>query len=151
MLSFATFEELLQASFEMYIRTHPKDFQYCPTPDCPQVYRIRANGETFLCSTCLTAVCTTCNVVSHDGMTCEEYKDLTSEGTRAFQKWKEENDVRDCPNCKVPIQKSFGCNHMECKQCNAHICWFCMMTFRWSEECYAHMGEAHGNIYGDED
>jgi hypothetical protein len=82
MLPFATFEELLQASFEMYIRTHPEDFQYCPTPDCTPVYRIRGNGEIFLCSTCLTAVCTTCNVVSHDGVTCEEYKDLSSEGLK---------------------------------------------------------------------
>lgn len=149
MLSHFAFEELLEASFDSYIRRHPKDFQHCPTPDCPQVYRITATGERFLCSTCLESICTSCNVVAHDGMTCEEYKDSTSEGTKAFQKWKKEHDVRDCPNCKAAIEKSFGCNHMECKQCSAHICWFCMETFRASAECYAHMTKAHGNYFED--
>jgi hypothetical protein len=149
MLSHAAFEELLEASFDTYIRTHPKDFQHCPTPDCPQVYRITKTGETFLCSTCLTPICTTCNVVAHDGMTCEEYKDLNSEGTKAFQKWKKENDVRDCPNCKTAIEKSYGCNHMECKQCSTHICWFCMKIFGASGECYAHMEKIHRNIYAE--
>ncbi|TAQ88724.1 hypothetical protein B7494_g2990 [Chlorociboria aeruginascens] len=149
MLSFTAFEKLLEGSFETYIRTHPKDFQYCPTPDCPQIYRVTTTGETFTCSSCLTPICTTCNVISHDGMSCEEFKDLTSEGTKAFQKWKKENDVRDCPTCKTPIQKDFGCNHMECRQCKWHICWFCMEVFNQSKDCYNHMTSAHGNYYPD--
>jgi hypothetical protein len=147
MLSHTAFEELLEGSFDAYIRTHPKDFQHCPTPDCPQVYRITVTGVRFLCSTCLTSVCTTCNVIAHDGMTCEENKDLSSEGGKAFQKWKQENDVRDCPNCKSPIQKSYGCNHMECRQCSTHICWFCMKNFETGDECYAHMSKVHRNYF----
>lgn len=147
LLSYAEFEALLQESFDSFIRTHPKDFQYCPTPDCPQVYRISALGQEFLCSSCLSTICTACQVINHDGMSCEDYKDLSSEGTRAFQKWKKENDVRDCPSCKVGIQKSYGCNHMECKNCSAHICWFCMEIFNTGVECYKHMEKAHGNHY----
>jgi hypothetical protein len=149
MLSFSDFEELLQASFDSYIRTHPKVFQYCPTPDCPQIYRLTEKATTFLCSTCLSPACTACRVVTHDGMSCEEYQDLSSEGTKAFQKWKEENDVRDCPNCKVGIEKISGCNHMACKQCGSHICWFCMKVYSTSGECYGHMQSAHGNFYGN--
>ena len=149
MLSHTAFEELLKASLDTYIRTHPKEFQHCPTPDCPQVYRITTTGETFLCPTCLTPVCTACKVMAHDGMSCEEYKDLSSEGTKAFQKWKDANDVRDCPSCKTAIEKSYGCNHMECRQCSTHICWFCMSDFRTSSECYTHMTKVHDNIYGE--
>lgn len=149
MLSFSAFETLLQTSFDVYIRTHPKDFQYCPTPDCPQVYRLTSTGETFVCLTCLTPVCTTCNVISHDGMTCEEYKEMDSEDNKLFREYKKEHDVRDCPNCKVGIEKSEGCNHMECKNCGAHICWFCMKVFEVSRECYTHMDRAHGNIYDE--
>jgi hypothetical protein len=86
MLGHTAFEELLEMSFDIHIRTHPKDFQYCPTPDCPQVYCITASGENLVCSTCLASICTTCRV-PHNGMTCEEYKDLSSEGTKAFQRW----------------------------------------------------------------
>jgi hypothetical protein len=147
MLSHTAFEELLQASFNAFIRTHPKDFHHCPTPDCPQVYRITMAGKNFLCSTCLASACTACNMIAHDGMTCEEYKDLRSGGDKAFQKWKEENDVRDCPNCKSPIEKSHGCNHMECQHCSTHICWFCMKHFGTSGECYGHMSKVHRNYY----
>lgn len=147
MLSHTAFEELLQSSFDTYIRTHPKDFHHCPTPDCPQVYRITVASKSFLCSTCLTSICTACNMIAHDGMTCEEFKDLKSGGDKAFQKWKEENDVRDCPNCKSPIEKSHGCNHMECQHCSTHICWFCMKHFGTSVDCYAHMSKVHRNYY----
>jgi hypothetical protein len=149
MLSFTDFENLLQHSFNMHIRTRPKDFQYCPTPDCPQVYRPTNAGETFFCSSCLTPICTKCNVISHDGMTCEEYKDMDSEGNKLFQKYKKEHDVRDCPNCKMGIEKSEGCNHMECKNCGTHICWFCMKTFDVSAQCYSHMKQVHGDYYGE--
>jgi hypothetical protein len=147
MLSYTDFETLLQHSFNIYIRTRPKDFQYCPTPDCPQVYRLTSTGETFLCSACLTPVCTKCNVISHEGMTCEEYQEMNSEENKLFQEYKKEHDVRDCPNCKVGIQKSEGCNHMECMHCGTHICWFCMKIFQVSEECYSHMTRMHGS-YG---
>lgn len=149
MLSSDIFEKLLNESFNTFIRTHPEKFQYCPTPDCPQIYRISTDGSINLCQTCLTPICTTCNVISHDGMTCSEYKDLSSEGNEAFQKWKKDHDVRDCPKCRSPIEKSFGCNHMECMRCRAHICWFCMKVLDTGSEVYSHMEREHGNIYAD--
>ncbi|KAH8667653.1 hypothetical protein BGZ60DRAFT_564826 [Tricladium varicosporioides] len=150
MLSPMSLEKLFQVSFTTHIRSHPKEFQYCPTPDCPQIYRLTKSGDSFLCSTCLAVVCTTCNVLSHDGMTCQEYKEISSDdGSKALQRWAKENDARSCPVCKILIQKSEGCNHMTCKQCKAHICWFCMKNFKTARECYEHMQNLHDNFYGD--
>lgn len=143
MLPHEMFEDLLRRSFDTFVRHHPEQFQYCPTPDCPQIYHKTSTGETFFCSTCLTPVCTSCHVISHDGMSCEEYKDLSSEGAEAFRKYKKEHDVRDCPKCKVGIEKNHGCNHMECTNCHAHICWFCMEVFKNGPDCYTHMQKAH--------
>lgn len=143
------FEQLLEDSFATHVRTNPKSFQYCPTPDCQQIYRTSPNGLIFTCPTCLTPICTTCQITSHDGMTCEVYKRVGTEGNEAFQKWKQENDVKDCPMCKVPIEKSFGCNHMECRNCKTHICWACLETFDEGSECYTHMQETHGTMYED--
>ena len=143
-LTSEAFEQLLEDSFATHVRTNPKSFQ-----DCQKIYRISPNGVIFTCPTCLTPICTTCQTTSHDGMTCELYKRVGTEGNEAFQKWKQENDVKDCPVCKVPIEKSYGCNHMECRNCKAHICWACLETFDEGSECYTHMQEAHRTMYED--
>lgn len=147
-LSSEAFEQLLENSFTTHVRTTPKSFQYCPTPDCQQIYRISPNGLIFTCPTCLTPICTTCQITSHDGMSCELYKRVVgTEGDEEFRKWKRENDVKDCPVCKVPIEKAYGCNQMECGNCKAHICWVCLETFEEGRECYGHMREVHGGLY----
>lgn len=140
------FEKLLEDSLATHVRTHPKLFQYCPTPDCQQVYRVSTDGSVVDCPACLTPICTSCQTISHDDLTCAEYKDLASEGSKAFNKWKSENDVRDCPSCKASIEKAYGCNHMECRNCNTHICWFCMENFAQGPECYGHMKKVHGSF-----
>ncbi|EMC96247.1 hypothetical protein BAUCODRAFT_33592 [Baudoinia panamericana UAMH 10762] len=30
-----------------------------------------------------------------------------------------------CPTCSSPTQKTMGCNHMNCFQCNTHFCYLC--------------------------
>merc|ERR1719430_2124061 len=35
-------------------------------------------------------------------------------------------DLRPCPACFVPIEKDFGCDHMQCTQCWFHFCWKCL-------------------------
>jgi len=140
------FENLLEASFATYIRTNPAAFQYCSTPDCPQVYRSSTDGKVHNCQSCLTPICTTCHVVSHDGLNCADYKDLASESTRAFEQWKEKNDVKTCPKCKTAIEKSYGCNHMECINCHVHFCWFCMEVYDTGAAVYGHMTARHGSF-----
>ena len=146
------FEQLLQDSFTAHVRTNPKSFQYCPTPDCPQIYRVSAAGVVVTCPACLTPVCTTCQVTAHDGMDCDTYGRVGTQGDEEFAKWKRENadHVKDCPVCAVPIEKSFGCNHMECRNCGAHICWVCLETFDEGRKCYGHMQEVHGSMYEDD-
>ncbi|KAF2252299.1 hypothetical protein BU26DRAFT_452517 [Trematosphaeria pertusa] len=148
-LSSNDYEALLQTSFTQYIRSHPTSFQYCSTPDCDRFYRITLPEDpgVFNCDGCLTSICTACHQIAHDGITCAASK-AAHVGTSEFAKWKEENDARDCPNCGTPIQKSYGCNHMECQACRTHICWFCMKTFKTGEDTYGHMAKAHNGIRG---
>lgn len=145
------FERLLEDSFTTHIRTNPKSYQYCPTPDCKQIYRVSSNGVIFTCPACLTPICTTCQITSHVGVECEEYKRMQMEGDEEFRKWKQENDVKDCPICRVPIEKTWGCNHMECSNCKTHICWACLETFDESGRCYGHMQEVHGGSFDGDD
>jgi hypothetical protein len=75
-------------------------------------------------------------------MTCAEYKE--SVNAQVLEKFKLENNIKDCPHCNTSIEKIAGCNHVECTGCHTHICWVCMEAFDASGHCYAHMTEAHG-------
>jgi IBR domain, a half RING-finger domain len=139
-------DRLLENAFTQHVRTHPANYQYCPTADCDQVYEVSDDGKIYTCSTCLTSICTKCGAVSHEGLTCEQYKKAIL-GDDAFSEWKKKNDARDCPKCGCTIQKSDGCNHMECKACSAHICWVCMKVFKSGSDTYGHMRAKHGGFY----
>jgi hypothetical protein len=152
-LSSQTFEEMLEASFEAYTRRRPDSIRNCPKPDCPWIYRASppGSGLTFTCPDCLTSVCTSCHA-SHVGMTCAEHQDVVSGGYAALQEAKKRLGIKDCPKCKTPIEKTYGCNHMTCAGCRTHICWNCMATFQSGKQCYEHLSKAHGGFgdYGEE-
>ena len=58
----------------------------------------------------------------HNGMTCAQY-DARKQEERERDKRVESKDyrkmfgkgVKPCPNCRSPIQKKGGCDHMSCK------------------------------------
>jgi len=75
MLSSAEEKSLLESSFSSHIRGRPKEFQYCPTPDCQVTYRPGDSGTILHCPSCLTRICPTCQVDFHEGLTCAEYRD----------------------------------------------------------------------------
>ena len=141
-------DRFLETSFTHYVRTHPKSYQYCPTAGCDQVYQVDMNGEgkTFTCPTCMTSVCTVCASVSHEGLTCEQNKNTTSDD-KDFMDWKRKNNAKDCPKCGCTIQKSEGCNHMQCKVCKTHICWICLGAFDTGSDTYGHLTGVHGGFY----
>jgi len=139
-------DKLLERSFTRYIRTHPGNYQYCPTADCDQVYEVSDDARIYTCSTCLTSICTKCGAISHEGLTCDQNKSAQI-GDDAFEEWKKKNGANDCPKCGSTIQKSEGCNHIECKACGAHICWVCMQVFSVGSETYGHMKAEHGSFF----
>ncbi|KAJ3531956.1 hypothetical protein NM208_g8651 [Fusarium decemcellulare] len=110
-----TFEEILKSSFSSYVRRHPNEFRYCPTPDCDRIYRVVSDPTVpqteFTCGKCLVAICTGCNT-SHPGMACAELEDDASGHLEKLVRLKEELGVQDCPKCGTLIEKTEGCNHM---------------------------------------
>ena len=141
-LSAADFDATVAAAFDSYVQTHPEEFQYCPTPDCSQVFRPAPEGIFLQCPSCLVRICPTCKADAHDGLTCTEFKD----GDNLFQEWAGQRDVKRCPGCRIAIEKDEGCNHMKCTVCQTHICWMCLKTFPGGDGIYAHMRSEHGSF-----
>lgn len=137
------FDRVVNASFFSYVYSRPDEFYYCPTPDCPQIYRSAPADTVLQCPSCLARICPSCHVEAHDGISCTN-RDLN--GEKLFREWMEAHDVKSCPGCKSSIEKIAGCNHMTCSRCQTHICWVCLDTFPKAEGIYDHMRTAHGGI-----
>ncbi|KAJ8112497.1 hypothetical protein OPT61_g5149 [Boeremia exigua] len=61
-----------------------------------------------------------------------------------------EGPVRECPGCKVSVQKMYGCDHITCT-CGTHWCWACGDVGFCAEDVYDHMSRVHGDMYGGEE
>ncbi|KAF8690376.1 hypothetical protein AX14_002967 [Amanita brunnescens Koide BX004] len=143
-LSPQQFDQLLEAAVASYIEKQPERFRYCTTADCKQVYR-RGRG-VHTCPSCFASICTACDKESHEGMTCDEREvlDNPAEQERRNEQWALSAGAKRCPACRVYVQKTEGCNHMECN-CGAHFCWICLQVSD-SRSIYEHMRAAHGGI-----
>ncbi|KZT68889.1 hypothetical protein DAEQUDRAFT_305132 [Daedalea quercina L-15889] len=142
-LSTKDFEDVVHASFRAYVHSRPLEYHYCPTPDCEQVYRVASEDSVLQCPSCLVRICPKCHSEYHEGNACR-YSETVSQ--MLFEEWKGSHDVKDCPNCKMTIEREAGCNHMQCTRCQTHICWNCRATFDTSGEVYEHMRLMHGGI-----
>uniref|UniRef100_A0A7I4Y599 RBR-type E3 ubiquitin transferase n=1 Tax=Haemonchus contortus TaxID=6289 RepID=A0A7I4Y599_HAECO len=56
--------------------------------------------------------------------------------------WMEGNS-KPCPRCRVRIEKSDGCNKMQCTKCDAMFCWLCERILDRNDP-YAHFNEGGG-------
>lgn len=132
---------LVESAFHSHIQSRPKEYRFCPSPDCPQVYRTTSQKAALQCPSCLTSICTRCGSEAHDELQCaDQVQD------ELFKKWVKEHDVKHCPTCNVPIERIEGCNHMTCTRCQTHVCWQCLKTFEGGQGIYGHMREVHGTF-----
>eukprot|EP00163_Fabomonas_tropica_P033356 TRINITY_DN870_c0_g1_i1.p1 TRINITY_DN870_c0_g1~~TRINITY_DN870_c0_g1_i1.p1 ORF type:complete len:656 (+),score=93.32 TRINITY_DN870_c0_g1_i1:350-2317(+) len=77
---------------------------------------------------------------AHVGSTCRAYN--SRNGENGNKQWKKKH-AKKCPKCKVPVEKSSGCNHMECP-CGAAWCWLCGKHLK--TKVYGHWSSS--NIFG---
>ena len=63
-------------TFKNAIESNPKDFSYCPTPDCPYVFVLgeSENENNFTCPQCHEHYCLNCRCKYHVGQSCKEYQ-----------------------------------------------------------------------------
>ena len=62
-----------------------------------------------------------------------------------------DSQLRKCPNCKSPIEKSSGCNHMNCKKCKHEFCWLCLRPYSHYHYKYYNCCGCPGMQFEEED
>ncbi|KAI9698026.1 MAG: translation termination inhibitor protein itt1 [Candelina mexicana] len=100
-----------------------------------------------ICEDCDYAFCRVCKAGWHgEFATCWPRKqaELTAE-ERASEEYMSRHTTR-CPSCSSRCQKTHGCNHMRCFQCNSHFCYLCSA---WLDEGnpYQHFNNPHLSCY----
>ena len=70
------FDQLLSTSFSFFISSNSTTYAYCPTPDCPQIYRIGPVGTVAQCSECVIRICTFCKIEWHEGCHARKFRSV---------------------------------------------------------------------------
>lgn len=130
------FQELILMD---YVVTHP-ELRFCPGVDCRVVIQADTpSARRVNCAECKSTFCFCCGGNYHAPVACADVKKWT-------QKLEDDSETanymvantKDCPKCNVCIEKSGGCNHMQCYKCRYDFCWMCLGD--WA---------SHGSSYYD--
>ncbi|KAL6154095.1 hypothetical protein ACJQWK_01597 [Exserohilum turcicum] len=102
---------------------------------------VRGMERLQVCEDCNLAFCVVCLASWHgDFVRCEprDATQLTDEDQASLNFISKH--TTPCPYCSVPCQKSFGCNHITCAQCQTHFCYLCSAWLN-PDHPYAHFND----------
>jgi len=102
--------------------------RWCPFPDCKFVLRALGDAARVTCK-CRHVFCFRCGAPWHDPVKCSllhKWQKKCDDDSETSN-WLNAN-TKECPKCKVTIEKDGGCNHMVCKNiaCKSEFCWVCL-------------------------
>jgi hypothetical protein len=102
-----------------------------------QIYRPSLHPVKYTCDQCVKDYCVVCQVEYHVGLTCEEQKKLLAK--LRDEELLVENlgklPMKQCPGCKILIEKYSGCNAVKCTKCTTAFCWLCNVTNPTDGKC----------------
>jgi hypothetical protein len=93
--------------------------RWCPLPDCTGYDLGSVKKDRLTCSICSHQFCYYCTAPWHSKSKCIKKSD------KDLDEWSKKHDARFCPNCRVRVQKTVGCDHMTCSRCKFEWCWLC--------------------------
>ena len=108
--------------------------KWCPSVDCASAIELKEIASsshyclTVECAYCHKRFCFHCLEDPHDPVSCSGFLRWK---TKCLDKDHVESmnyinaNTKECPKCKVSIEKNGGCNHMSCSNCKHSYCWLC--------------------------
>ena len=118
-----------------------KNVRWCPYQGCDYCIEYRDSGKPYIDCKCGNSFCFRCGQESHRPCDCSVTDLWKSKNSAESENitWIMAN-TKQCPECRKPIEKNQGCNHMNCKMCSYEFCWLCLG--KWSDH-----GQKTGGYY----
>eukprot|EP01103_Thecamoeba_quadrilineata_P003010 TRINITY_DN12845_c0_g1_i1.p1 TRINITY_DN12845_c0_g1~~TRINITY_DN12845_c0_g1_i1.p1 ORF type:complete len:461 (+),score=56.07 TRINITY_DN12845_c0_g1_i1:42-1424(+) len=126
------FLKFQQFRFLAKLRVEP-NARWCPKPVCDTPLIGKSSDPHFpklKCLVCGTTFCFHCGSEPyHQGLSCQEAQSETKNDQRKREEedlraLKLKYDVKECPGCKICIERTEGCIYMTCR-CGYKFCWVC--------------------------
>lgn len=136
LLSVLTNEEV--ARYRYFLELSQLDSSTKPCPQCSRFTSLKTQAPTrsehkykIQCESCQFLWCFKCHAPWHNGLKCREYR----KGDKLLRTWASviehgQRNAQKCPQCKIHIQRTEGCDHMTCTQCNTNFCYRCGERYR---------------------
>ncbi|XP_064137318.1 E3 ubiquitin-protein ligase RNF144B isoform X2 [Loxodonta africana] len=106
---------------------------WCPVADCQTVCHVASGdpGQPVLveCPSCHLKFCSCCKDAWHAETSCRDSQSVvlpTEHG--ALFGTDAEAPIKQCPVCRVYIERNEGCAQMMCKNCKHTFCWYCLQN-----------------------
>ena len=110
-----------------------KTMKWCPSPGCHRAIQVPFVSPLPVTCQCGHVFCFTCSETWHEPVKCEMLKKWLKkcQDDSETLNWVKTN-TKCCPACDTPIEKTGGCNHMQCGAagCKAEFCWTCLKLWR---------------------
>ncbi|CAG9328605.1 unnamed protein product [Blepharisma stoltei] len=107
-------------SFYKYMESSADGLSVCPNSECNYVFQWNQNYTKFSCPKCKKTYCLACKEDYHHNKTCE----MLRNGNKA--KIKVQNlQFKQCPICKVWVEKTLDSNELKCNACTSVFCFKC--------------------------
>ncbi|XP_073938912.1 E3 ubiquitin-protein ligase RNF144B isoform X1 [Castor canadensis] len=126
------FQLYQRLKFEREVHLDPHR-TWCPVADCQTVCPVAASdsGRPVLveCPSCHLKFCSCCKDVWHAEASCRDSQSIvlpTEHG--ALFGTDTEAPIKQCPVCRVYIERNEGCAQMMCKNCKHTFCWYCLQN-----------------------
>lgn len=98
---------------------------WCPMPGCETVVSLPISKfegpQCTTCPACTAVFCASCSEPWHPSQPCH------TDNAESLAVPNDET-IKRCPSCKVPIERDAGCAQMLCKKCKHVFCWYCLTS-----------------------
>nr|XP_023667558.1 ankyrin repeat and IBR domain-containing protein 1 [Paramormyrops kingsleyae] len=149
----------LQFDIKAFVENNPA-IKWCPTAGCERAVRLNRLGPGAAASDPLSfpllrapavdcgkghVFCWECLGEAHEPCDCQTWNmwlqkvsEMKPEELAGVSEAYEDaanclwllTNSKPCANCKSPIQKNEGCNHMQCAKCKYDFCWICLEEWK---------------------
>ncbi|XP_040919637.1 probable E3 ubiquitin-protein ligase RNF217 [Toxotes jaculatrix] len=126
------------AKYRYFLELNQLDSSTKPCPQCSLFTSLKKHNPNhsehkykIQCSNCQFVWCFKCHAPWHNGLKCRDYR----KGDKLLRTWASviehgQRNAQKCPQCKIHIQRTEGCDHMTCTQCNTNFCYRCGERYR---------------------